>query len=154
MHEKRKSIKYHSEWTAAMASLKVSEKVRIKPSRRQHKENERDCRTVVQQLVSSNPQSVLMKTSYKGNEQEIGTRRNPVTFGDPDQKWEEVEQNPEQETLPRDSGVEGNDRDEEQDLEDKILSGEFRWMSRAYNSEPAAEGCSVADSSVETTRGN
>ena len=32
------------EWVAAMASLTISEKVRIKPSRRQHKENERDCR--------------------------------------------------------------------------------------------------------------
>ena len=35
------------ELAAALASLTVSEKVRIKPSRRQHKENERDCRTVV-----------------------------------------------------------------------------------------------------------
>ena len=32
-----------------MASLTVSEKVKIMPSRRQHKENERDCRTIVQQ---------------------------------------------------------------------------------------------------------
>ena len=30
------------EWAAAMASLTVNEKVKIKPSRRQHKENERD----------------------------------------------------------------------------------------------------------------
>ena len=35
------------EWAAAMASLTVSEKVRIMPSRRQHKENERGCRTIV-----------------------------------------------------------------------------------------------------------
>ena len=42
------------EW-AAMASLTVSEKLKIIPSRRQHKENERDCRTIVQQLVSSIP---------------------------------------------------------------------------------------------------
>ena len=41
------------EWAAAMASVTVSEKVKIMPSRRQHKENERDCRTIVQQLVSS-----------------------------------------------------------------------------------------------------
>ena len=46
------------DWAAAMASLTVSEKIRIKPSRRQHEENERDYRTVVQQLVSSIPQSV------------------------------------------------------------------------------------------------
>ena len=43
------------EWAAAMASLRVSEKANIMPSRRQHKENQRDCRTIVQQLVSSIP---------------------------------------------------------------------------------------------------
>ena len=43
------------EWAAAMASLTVSEKVKIMPSRRQHKQNERDCRTIVQQLESSTP---------------------------------------------------------------------------------------------------
>ena len=40
---------------AAMASLTVSEKVKIMPSSRQPKENERDCRKIVQQLVSSIP---------------------------------------------------------------------------------------------------
>ena len=57
------------EWAAAMASLTVSEKVKIMPSRRQHKENERDCRTIVQQQVSSIPQDVLTSTSYKLKEQ-------------------------------------------------------------------------------------
>ena len=47
---------------AAVATLTLSDKVRIKPSRSQHKENEKDCRTVVQQLVSSISQSVLMRT--------------------------------------------------------------------------------------------
>ena len=47
---------------AAVASLTLSDKVRIKPSQSQHKENEKDCRTVVQQLVSSISQSVLMRT--------------------------------------------------------------------------------------------
>ena len=42
-----------SEWAAAMASQTVSEKVNIMPSRRQHKENERNCRTIVQQQVST-----------------------------------------------------------------------------------------------------
>ena len=51
------------EWAAAMASLTVSEKVKIMPSRRQHKQNERDCRTIVQQLESSTPQYVLTSTS-------------------------------------------------------------------------------------------
>ena len=35
------------EWAATRALLTVSEKVRIKPSRRQHKKNERDCMTGV-----------------------------------------------------------------------------------------------------------
>ena len=81
-----------------MASLTVSEKVRIIRTR-QHKENEMECRTVVQQLVSSIPQRVSMRTSYKQKEQEIGTQRKTVTFQDPDQKWGEVEENPEQESL-------------------------------------------------------
>ena len=41
------------EWTSAMASLTVSEKVKIMPSRRQNKENERHCRKIVQQTVPS-----------------------------------------------------------------------------------------------------
>ena len=41
----------------------ISGKARIKQSRRQHKENEMDLWTVVQPLVSSIPQSVLMRTS-------------------------------------------------------------------------------------------
>ena len=40
------------EWAAALASLAVREKVKIMPSRRHHEANERDCRTIVQQLVS------------------------------------------------------------------------------------------------------
>ena len=82
-----------TELKAAMASLAVSEKVRIEPSRRQHKENEKDCRTVLQQLLSSVLESVLMRTSYRQKEQEIRTQRKTVTFEDPDQKRGEVEQN-------------------------------------------------------------
>ena len=79
------------EWAAAMASLTVTEKERIKLSRRQHEENERCCRTVVQQLVSSLPQSVLWKTSCKKKEQEIGTLKKTVTFEEPNQELIEVE---------------------------------------------------------------
>ena len=53
----REVIRDDPEWAAAMASLTACEKVKIMPSRRQHKENERDCRTIVQQLVSSIPQT-------------------------------------------------------------------------------------------------
>ena len=35
------------EWAAAMVSLTVSETVRMKPSRRQHQRNKRDCMKVV-----------------------------------------------------------------------------------------------------------
>ena len=35
------------EWAAVMTSLTISQKERIKLSRPQHRENERDCRTVV-----------------------------------------------------------------------------------------------------------
>ena len=69
-----------------LASLTDSEKVRIKPFRSQHKENERLCRTVTQQLVSSIPQSILMKTSYKKERQEIVTQKKNFTFGEPDQE--------------------------------------------------------------------
>ena len=75
------------EWAAAMASLTFSENVKIIPSRRQHQKIERYCRTVVQQVLSSIPQSVLMRTAYKQKEQEIGTQRKTVNVGDPDQKW-------------------------------------------------------------------
>ena len=51
------------QWAAAMASLTVSEKVKNMPSIRQHKDNERGCRTIVQQLVSSIPREVLTSIS-------------------------------------------------------------------------------------------
>ena len=76
------------DWAVAMASLTVSEKIRIKPSRRQYEENERDYWTIVQQLVSSIPQSVLMRTSYKEKGQEIGTQKKTVTFEDPGSKMD------------------------------------------------------------------
>ena len=52
--------RYDPEWAAAMASLTFIEKIRIKPSISPHNENEKDCRKVVQQLVSSFPQIVLL----------------------------------------------------------------------------------------------
>ena len=84
------------EWAAAMASLTVSERVQIKPSRRQHEENERDCRTVVQLNILG---------SWKRSDEDIiqrkrtgiGTQRKIVTFEEPDQEWREVDlKNPEQ----------------------------------------------------------
>ena len=79
------------EWAAAVASLTVSEKVKIMPSRRQHKENERDCRTIVQQLVSSITHEVLTSTSYGRKEQENEKQKKTVTFVDQDKEGEKVE---------------------------------------------------------------
>ena len=73
-----------SEWAAALASLTVSERVKFMPSGRQHKENERDCRTIVQQLVSSIPHGVLTSTSYGRKEQGNDTQKKIVTFVDQD----------------------------------------------------------------------
>ena len=81
------------EWTAAVASLTVNEKVKIMPSRQQHEENKRDCRTIVQQLVSSIPQEILTSTSYGQEGQESGKQKKTVTFVDREKEGEEVEQN-------------------------------------------------------------
>ena len=78
------------EWVAAMASPTVSKKVKIMSSRRQHKENERDCRTKIQQLVSSIPQQVLTSNAYKQKQQGNGTQKKTVTFEDQDNEGEEV----------------------------------------------------------------
>ena len=72
----------HPEWAAAMASLTIREKVKIMSSIRQDKDNERDCRSIVQQLVSSIPKEVLMSTSYGRKEQGNDTRTKTVTFED------------------------------------------------------------------------
>ena len=72
----REKTRDDPEWAAAMASLTVSEKITIKPSRRQNKVNGRDCRTIVQQLVSSKPRNVLTSTSNKRKEQVKGTQKN------------------------------------------------------------------------------
>ena len=57
----------------------------------QHKENESNCRKVVEQLVSSIPHSVLVRALYKEKEQEIGTQKKTVTFEEPDHELIEVE---------------------------------------------------------------
>ena len=159
------------EWAAAITSLTVSEKVKIMPSRRQHKENERDCKTIVQQLVSSIPQGVLTSASYKWKEQENDTQKKTVTFEDQHKEGEAVirdleqgnlsretngeergrvqDQNTGQESLSGESDVEDKVPDKEQDLEDKILSGEFRWMSRTHRTDPGERTGSIADSSLD-----
>ena len=138
------------EWAAAMASLTVSEKMKIMPSRRQHKENERDCRTIVQQLVSSIPHEVLTSTSYRRKEQGNDMQKKTVTFEDQDKEGEKVERNLGRDCLPGETNSEKSRRvqDEhpgqgslsrESDVDKKVLmrnrtwrikffAGEFRWM--------------------------
>ena len=87
------------EWAAAMASLTVSEKVKIMSSIRQHKVNERDCWSIVQQLVPSITQEVLVSTSYGRKEQGNDTRTKTVIFEDQDGEGEKVERKLEQDCL-------------------------------------------------------
>ena len=153
------------EWAAALASLTVSEKVKIMPPRRQHKENERDCRTIVQQLLSSIPHEVLTSTSYGWKEQGNDTQKKTVTFEDQYKESEKVERNLVQDCLSGETNGEESRRvqdqhpgqgslsgesdgvekvpDEKQDLENKVLSGEFRWMRRKHRTD------SVSDSSTD-----
>ena len=98
------------EWAAAMASLTVSEKVKIMPSIRQHKDNERDFKSIVQQLVSSIPPEVLTSTSYGRKEQGSNTRRKTVTFVDQDKEGEKVERNLVQDCLSGETNDEKSQR--------------------------------------------
>ena len=112
------------EWIAAVALLIVSDKVKIMPSRRQHEENERDCRTIVQQLVSSVPHEILTSTSYGRKEQGSSKRRKTVTFVDQDKEGEKVEQNLLQDCLSGETNDEKNQRAQDQHPGQESLSGE------------------------------
>ena len=112
------------EWAAAMASLTVREKVETMPLIRQHKDNERDCRSIVQQLVSSIPQEVLISTSYGRKEQGNDTRKKTVTFEDQDGENEKVERNLEQDCLSGETNGEKSRRVRDQHPGQGTLSGE------------------------------
>ena len=164
------------EWTAAVASLTVREKVKIMPSRRQHEENGRDCRTIVQQLVSSIPDEVLTSTSYGRKEQGSNTRKKTVTFVDQDKEGEKVERNlvqdclsgetneeksqrvqdqhPGQGSLSGESDVDEEVPDAKQNLENKTFSGELRWMRRKLRTAPGDGADSIADSSTDENSRN
>ena len=159
------------EWTAAVASLTVSEKVKIMPSRRQHEENERDCRTIVQHLVSSIPQEILTSTSYGQKGRGSSKRKKIVTFVDQDEEGKKVEQNLLQDYLSGETNDEKNQRspdqhlgqenfsgeseidekipNEKQDLENKVLSGEFRWMRRRHRHDLEERAVSSTTSSTD-----
>ena len=44
--------------------------------------------------------------------------------------------------------------DEKQDLENKVLSGEFRWMRRRHRTDPDEETCPIADSLMDDNSQN
>ena len=164
------------EWTAAVAWLTVRKKVKIMPPRRQHEENERDCRAIVQQLVSSIPHEILTSTSYGRKEQGSSTRRKTVTFVDQDKEGEKVEQNllqdclsgetndeksqqvqdqhPGQESLSGESEIYEKVPDEKQDLGNKVLSGEFRWMRRRHRHDLEERADSIPTSSTHDNSRN
>ena len=172
----REVTKDDPEWIAAVASLTVSEKMKIMPSRRQHEENERDCRTIVQQLVSTIPHEILTSTSYGRKEQGSSTRRKTVTFVDQDKEGEKVEQNllqdclsgetkdeksqqvqdqhPGQESLSGESEIDEKVPDEKQDLGNKVLSGEFRWMPRRHRYDLEERADSITTSSTDDNSRN
>ena len=163
-------------WTAAVASLTVSEKVKIMPSRRQHSENEKGCRTIVEQLVSSIPHEILTSTSYGQNEQGKSKRKKTVTFVDQDKEGEKVEQNllqdylsgetkgeknqrsqdqhPGQESLSGESEIDEKFPDEKHDLENQVLSGEFRWMPRRHTHDLEERAVSSTTSSTDVNSRN
>ena len=164
------------EWTAAVASLTVREKVKIMPSRRQHEENGRDCRTIVLQLVSSIPHEVLNSTSYGRKEQGGNTRRKTVAFVDQDKEGEKVEgnlvqdclsgetnneksqrvqdQHPRHGSLSRESEIDEKVPDEKQDLGNNVLSGEFRWMQRRHRPDLEEGADSITNSSTDDNSRN
>ena len=168
----REVTRYDPEWTAAVASLTVREKVKIMPSRRQHEENERDCRTIVQKLVSSNPHEVLTSTSYGRKD----TRKKIVTFVDQEKKGVKVkrnlvqncfsgetnkeksqraqEQHSGQGSLSGESEIDEEVPDEKQDLGNKVMSGEFRWMQRRHGHDLEEGANSITTSSREDNSRN
>ena len=59
------------------------------------------------------------------------------------------DQHPGQGRLSGDSDVDEKFPNEKQDLENKLLSGEFRWMRRRHRTDLEEATCSIADSSMD-----
>ena len=91
-----------------------------------------------------------MRTSYKTEEQEIGTRKKRDTFDAPALGLIQVDsKHSELENLLGDSNTGGNGDVDRQDQVDKVLSGKFRWMNKSCTTDTAVETCYTEDSSVE-----
>ncbi|XP_063717776.1 uncharacterized protein LOC134844885 [Symsagittifera roscoffensis] len=115
---------------------------------------------------------VLPKRKEQGND----IQKETVTFDDLQKESEEVirsleqgnlsgetdgeaggqvqHQQPGQESLSGESDVEEKVPDEEQDQQNKIVSGEFMWMSRTHRTDPGEGTGSVADSSIDDSSRN
>ena len=126
--------------------------------------------------MSSIPQNVLTSTPYKRKEQGNDAQKKTVTFEDQDKEGEKVERNlgqyclsgetnseksrlvqdqhPGQKNLSGEPDVDEKVPDEKQDLENKIMSGEFRWMRRTHRTDPEEGTCSIADSSMDDNSRN
>ena len=63
-------------------------------------------------------------------------------------------QHPGQENLSGSSDVDEKVPGEKQDLENKVLSGEFRQMQRTHRTDPEEGTCSIADSSMDDNSRN
>ena len=64
------------------------------------------------------------------------------------------DQHPGQGSLSGESDVDEKVPDEKQDLENKVLSGEFRWMQRKHRTDPGDDADSVTDSSIDDNSRN
>ena len=140
-------------------------------------QQQRDCGTIVQQLVSSIPREVLTSLSYDRKEQGNDTqKKKTVTFVDQDKEGEKFERNlvqdclsgetngeksrrvqdqyPGQGSLSGESDVDEKVAEEKQDLENKFLSGEFRWTRRRHRTDPGDGADSVTDSSTDDNSRN
>ena len=122
------------------------------------------------------PHNVLTSTSYGRKEQGNDTQKKTVTFVDQDKEGEKVERNlvqdclsgetngeksqrvqdqhPGQGSLSRESDVYEKVPDGKEDLDNKVLAGEFRWMRRKHRTDPEEGADSVADSSTDDNSRN
>ena len=114
-----------SEWAAAMASLTISEKLKIMLSRRQHKENERDCGTIVQQIVSSLPPRGFKQ--YFIQTERTGERltKETVTSEEQQKEGEEVDRN-----LSGETNGEERVRNQDQNPGQESFSGSLMWKRK------------------------
>ena len=68
---------------------------------------------------------------------------------DGEKNWRFQDQHPGQGSLSGESDVDAKVPDEKQDLENRVLSGEFRWMRRRHRTDLEEGMCSIADSPMD-----